>query len=167
MNTRLRILLVHGQRLNAGISFPTVATQVGWYSPAPINRCDTRSFTRTMQRGVPQRVRGREETLQRVRLPSGAVVRRIADKLRYVRQIGAHVAASVFKLSSPRITQLKLTSLSEAIRRRKSACSKYSVTNTGPAWKVSVKLAVDAATAPASSAACKRQHFRLRCLKAY
>lgn len=45
MISRLRILSMHGQRLNAGIGYPIVATHIGWYSAAHINRRDTRSFT--------------------------------------------------------------------------------------------------------------------------
>jgi len=51
MSSRLRILSLHGQRLNAGIGCPVVVTQIGWYSAAHINRRDTRSFTTRRLRG--------------------------------------------------------------------------------------------------------------------
>jgi len=51
MNSRLRIISMHGQRLNAGIGCPIVATQIGWYSASHINRRDTTSFTTSRLRG--------------------------------------------------------------------------------------------------------------------
>jgi hypothetical protein len=51
MNIRLRILSMHGQRLNVAIGCPIVATQIGWYSAAHINLRDTRSITTSRLRG--------------------------------------------------------------------------------------------------------------------
>jgi len=41
---------MHGQRLNAGVGYPIVATQIGWYSAAHSRR-DTRLFTTSRLRG--------------------------------------------------------------------------------------------------------------------